>query len=326
MDAATGLIYVGNGQYYDPETGRFLTRDAKPNNSNPYVPWNPIGAIFAPLAVLSMIYVRRRKRNKWDILVITLVLGIAAGMSVVACGPVPPVTPAPQSTAQSTSAPNTNNSTPAVPPNSQTPGGAGTVPSNTPTITPSPSITPSPTCTNTPTSTPTSTYTPTPTATPNSIQDAISLLQKYSPTGIGYYNYTVSQGIPIKYSNTCGGSSQGKNHPILVPDPSCPKGSPTYIAGTIAHETYHIQTASPHGSLWEEYQAFLIGDIVRDEIIQATNGTSSDMRFPLSVYNVNLNNQNRTQLATDLQNWFINNGLRIYVDPKPKGWDVQPLP
>ena len=34
MDAATGLIYVGNGQYYDPETGRFLTRDAKPNKIN----------------------------------------------------------------------------------------------------------------------------------------------------------------------------------------------------------------------------------------------------------------------------------------------------
>jgi RHS repeat-associated protein len=40
-DAATGLLYVGNGQYYDPATGRFLTRDTKPNNSNPYVPWNP---------------------------------------------------------------------------------------------------------------------------------------------------------------------------------------------------------------------------------------------------------------------------------------------
>jgi len=40
MDAATGLIYVGNGQYYDPETGRFLTRDAKTpsGNTNPYVP------------------------------------------------------------------------------------------------------------------------------------------------------------------------------------------------------------------------------------------------------------------------------------------------
>ena len=31
MDAATGLLYVGNGQYYDPATGRFLThgREAK---------------------------------------------------------------------------------------------------------------------------------------------------------------------------------------------------------------------------------------------------------------------------------------------------------
>jgi RHS repeat-associated protein len=41
MDAATGLLYVGNGQYYDPSTGRFLTRHAKPDNTNPHVPWNP---------------------------------------------------------------------------------------------------------------------------------------------------------------------------------------------------------------------------------------------------------------------------------------------
>ncbi|MFH2102932.1 MAG: hypothetical protein ABIJ39_06205, partial [Chloroflexota bacterium] len=38
MDAATGLLYVGNGQYYDPATGRFLTREVQPENTNPYVP------------------------------------------------------------------------------------------------------------------------------------------------------------------------------------------------------------------------------------------------------------------------------------------------
>lgn len=51
MDSATGLLYVGNGQYYDPVTGRFLTRDAKPNNSNPYVPWDPTGALLGPLGL-----------------------------------------------------------------------------------------------------------------------------------------------------------------------------------------------------------------------------------------------------------------------------------
>jgi hypothetical protein len=54
MDAATGLIYVGSGQYYlpgrssghgDPATGRFLTREAKPENANPYVPWDAAGAL-----------------------------------------------------------------------------------------------------------------------------------------------------------------------------------------------------------------------------------------------------------------------------------------
>lgn|SRR5574341_466421 len=40
IDATTELIYIGNGQYYDPETGRFLTRGVQPNSTNPYVLWN----------------------------------------------------------------------------------------------------------------------------------------------------------------------------------------------------------------------------------------------------------------------------------------------
>ena len=85
MDAATGLIYVGNGQYYDPQTGRFLTRDAKPNQNNPYTPIDPTSALFAPLALLAMVYSSKKKRGKWDSLVILLVLGMAVGMSLAAC-------------------------------------------------------------------------------------------------------------------------------------------------------------------------------------------------------------------------------------------------
>ena len=54
LDMNTGLIYVGNGQYYDPETGRFLTRGVQSHSANPYVPWNPVGAIFVPLSLLSL--------------------------------------------------------------------------------------------------------------------------------------------------------------------------------------------------------------------------------------------------------------------------------
>ncbi len=72
LDTATGLLYVGNGQYYtctalrsvqcrcDPATGRFLTRGVNPDAPNPYVPWNPIGAIIGPLALFSLV-ARRRK-------------------------------------------------------------------------------------------------------------------------------------------------------------------------------------------------------------------------------------------------------------------------
>ncbi|MCI0555384.1 MAG: hypothetical protein L0287_30945 [Anaerolineae bacterium] len=160
MDAATGLLYIGNGQYYDPATGRFLTRDAKPNNPNPYVPWNPIGAIFAPLAVLSLFYSRKRKRSKWDTMFIIVLLGITAGVGVVACGPVPPVTPVPNTNATAIPSSNTTPTNPS-PAETPVPVGSGTVLPNVPSTTASPLIIPAigdcPTATLTlvPTSTPT---------------------------------------------------------------------------------------------------------------------------------------------------------------------------
>ena len=85
LDAATGLIYVGNGQYYDPQTGRFLTRDARPNNTNPYVPWDPSGAIIAPLGIVALFAGRKKKGSKvGTFLVLLLVLG-SVGMTLAAC-------------------------------------------------------------------------------------------------------------------------------------------------------------------------------------------------------------------------------------------------
>ena len=120
MDEATGLMYIGNGQYYDPATGRFLTRDANPTSPNPYVPGNPLGLLIGPLALLGLFYARRRTRNKWDTLFIFLVLGGAVAMSLSACGGGTPTAPAPISTATPD-----NTATP-VPPNNQIPGGSGT--------------------------------------------------------------------------------------------------------------------------------------------------------------------------------------------------------
>ena len=158
LDATTGLLYVGNGQYYDPATGRFLTRDVYPNSTNPYVPWNPIGAILAPLAVLSMFYGRKKKRSKWDSLVILVLLGVTVGIGVVACAPQPSVTPA--SGQQSTPIPSDNTSPPNPAP-SQTPrpGEPGTVPTDAGIPPIPPVVITTPDC-------PTATFTlPTPTAT-----------------------------------------------------------------------------------------------------------------------------------------------------------------
>ena len=86
-DENTGLIYMGNGRYYDPVTGRMLTRGA--GQSNPYKPgaYDPAGMMVAPLAVLGLVLGKKKKRGKWDSLLVLLVVGMVVGMSVSACGP-----------------------------------------------------------------------------------------------------------------------------------------------------------------------------------------------------------------------------------------------
>ena len=86
MDAATGLLYVGNGQYYDPATGRFLSRAARSNNTNPYVPWDPTGAIIGPLGVAALFFRKRKKGNKAGTLLVLLLIGITVSMTMAACG------------------------------------------------------------------------------------------------------------------------------------------------------------------------------------------------------------------------------------------------
>ncbi len=142
MDNATNLIYVGNGQYYDPSTGRFLSRDVNPNSTNPYVPWggNPTGALFTPLALLFLVYSCRKKRGTLDTIVVLIVLSTALGLGLSAC----------QTTLQ------TPFGTVAV---TATPNPNGTV-AVAVTVTPSPTSTPSGTPTNTPTATCTATVVP----------------------------------------------------------------------------------------------------------------------------------------------------------------------
>ncbi|MBN2116319.1 MAG: hypothetical protein JW730_07105 [Anaerolineales bacterium] len=161
MDAATGLLYVGDGQYYDPATGRFLTRDAKPNNSNPYVPWDPTGAILGPLAAMALFFGKRKKASKWDLMIILLVLGLSVGLSLSACQF---TIGGWKVTATPTSTPTTYHVeiTPATDTGSGVSGGGSATPTltYTCTVTPTATSTPIPTPTTTPTPVVTSTLPP----------------------------------------------------------------------------------------------------------------------------------------------------------------------
>ncbi len=111
MDAATGLIYVGNGQYYDPATGRFLSRGVYPGSPNPYVPWqgDPLGMIVGPLALLAMIRGKRKAGRIDRILVVTIMLvGMATtitGCFLFGTSPTPTQPPSPTSTSNPTQPP-----------------------------------------------------------------------------------------------------------------------------------------------------------------------------------------------------------------------------
>ena len=132
IDVSTGLIYIGDGQYYDPETGRFLTRGVNPNSNNPYVPWNPIGLIYGPLGLLSIYYSRKKGKRSPLTIMIFLALIISA------CS----ICPKGDDTS-------TNNQPEASPTGTATEGPA-TVATSTPTPTgtptPTPTVTPCPYC------------------------------------------------------------------------------------------------------------------------------------------------------------------------------------
>jgi RHS repeat-associated protein len=86
MDEATGLLYVGEGQYYDPQTGRFLTRGVNSNSTNPYLPFDPTGALFVPLGLLGLIYGKKKHKNKLDYVVIIVFISLGVGLGLTACG------------------------------------------------------------------------------------------------------------------------------------------------------------------------------------------------------------------------------------------------
>jgi YD repeat-containing protein len=127
IDATTGLIYIGHGQYYDPETGRFLTRGMNPNGTNPYVPWNPIGGIVAPFTLASVYQSYNKKKNR----VIWFVL-LALTLATFAC-------------AMPCSCTGTCSKTDSTPTDTPSTGGGTAGPATTPTNTPAPTDTPTPT-------------------------------------------------------------------------------------------------------------------------------------------------------------------------------------
>ena len=148
IDATTGLIYIGNGQYYDPETGRFLTRGVNPNGTNPYVPWNPIGGILAPLGLASIYFSQRKDKPKPRDKMVFLAFMFLVFANLACChGPEPTQeTPEPEATGTGVVTAEPATEPAVVPPPTETP----TEPPSGPTecvdcpATPSPVPTPSP--------------------------------------------------------------------------------------------------------------------------------------------------------------------------------------
>jgi len=182
VDTATGLMYIGNGQYYDPSTGRFLNRDTRSNQTNPYVPWSgdPAGMLVAPLSLLSLLLGKKKKRGKWELAVVILVLGLSLGMSLTGCQP------------PNSSPPPTETQEPGQPINSGGEEGGETYQGTQPSPTHEPTQTPTLCITLTPTSTPT----PTPSSPPN-IYDYDPTKEPFSIRWNPYSNTPLSPSLPI---------------------------------------------------------------------------------------------------------------------------------
>ncbi len=218
LDAATGLIYVGNGQYYDPKTGRFLSPAGK--GQNPYLPTSrpdPLSAALGSVALVAVLAGRRRKGkdrwNGWLLLTLVVLMGVGMGAGLTACEPPPTETPPPTPP-------------PTVPPPGRTP--TQPPPRRTPTPTPPPpSKTPKP---------PTSTCTPTPTLPPGipPAQPGYRWVLKQPTDGpdntfrITHY-YTPLEGEMPLQAGDAGLEARGANEQPLLPR----RFSPAFLAEVI---------------------------------------------------------------------------------------------
>ena len=152
------------------------------------------------------------------------------------------------------------------------------------------------------------------------IRLAISYIQD-SPIGKSLYDFALSKGY--KFANNGSYPEAGwldtPNKTIWLPGAN----SPQNIAGAIAHEAMHIDAGVD--SLLQEYCSYAVGSAVENEVVQAGHG-SFDMitldKFTVNVYNY----QSRDQLATDLTNWFIAQGLGYYVEKGYPALPLMPLP
>ena len=92
-DAGTGLIYMGNGQYYDPSTGRYLTLGSQPGQSNPFAPWNsdPTSMLIAPLVLIGLVFGRKKTRTILDKFLILLILLLSVGLTALMMNEIPVV-------------------------------------------------------------------------------------------------------------------------------------------------------------------------------------------------------------------------------------------
>ncbi|MDR3574417.1 MAG: hypothetical protein P4L50_11170 [Anaerolineaceae bacterium] len=84
---------IGNGQYYDPSSGRFLSRQSG-QGGNPYLPkgLDPIGAMVGPLALVGML-AGKSKKKKLGLVIMVLMIVLASGVALAGCGSNPPSAP-----------------------------------------------------------------------------------------------------------------------------------------------------------------------------------------------------------------------------------------
>ncbi len=139
------------------------------------------------------------------------------------------------------------------------------------------------------------------------IEDALRSLET-NPAGVKYAQFIKDNGIKVVWGRPkdCDGANFCSTGHKIIMNRDWAGESPELLSGYIVHETVHQMTPAKEGSsLYEEYRAYEAEDQVREAIKENKGFNLQKSGYQQKNLNPDIDPSN----ATELEGWFIDNGL-----------------